>query len=68
MALRTPPEPVSVDLRQVVLVGTGLWLVALVPCILLAALTRLGWTPVRVCLAGVALGALGLNWVSRHVR
>jgi hypothetical protein len=68
VALRTPPEPVAVDLRRVVLVGMAIWLVGLVPCVLLAALTRVGWTPVWVCLAGLALGGLGLNWTARHSR
>ena len=66
MALRTPPEPVPVDLRRVVLVGMGVWLVALVPCVLLASLTGVGRTPVWVCLAGLAIGGLALNWTRRH--
>lgn len=66
MALRTPPEPVAVDLRRVVLVGMAAWLVALVPCVLLGSLTDVGWTPAWVCLAGIALGALGLDWTRRH--
>ena len=68
MALRTPPEPAAIDLRHVALVGMGLWLAGLVVCVLLAALTDLGWTPVWVCLAGLALGGVGLNWISRHSR
>jgi hypothetical protein len=68
VALRTPPEPVAVDLRRVVLVGMGIWLAGLVLCVLLAALTKLGWTPVWVCLAGLGLGLAGLNWTARHPR
>jgi len=66
VALRTPPEPVPVDLRRVVLVGMAVWLVALVPCVLLGSLTDVGWTPVWVCLAGLVLGGLGLDWTRRH--
>jgi hypothetical protein len=40
--------------------------VALVPCVLLASLTGVGRTPVWVCLAGLAIGGLALNWTRRH--
>jgi len=55
-------EPLDVDLRKVLLVGIGCWLVALAT---VGALELLGHTTGRaawVCVAGVALGGWGLLW------
>ncbi len=55
--------PVEVDLRRVVLVGTLAWLLGAVVTTVLAATAVVPWVVVHVCLAGVALGGLGLLWV-----
>ncbi len=61
-------EPLRVDLRRVVLVAMGLWLVALV---VLGALALAGAPTGRgvwICLVGFALGFWALAWDRRHPR
>jgi hypothetical protein len=66
--LKTPPEPVQVDSRRIVLIGTGLWFVAFVALLpFYDWLSRHGhriwlWT----CLAGWILGLVGLALVRKH--
>ena len=61
------PEPARVDLRRVILVGTAVWLVALViECVRWAKAVDGAARGVAICLAGIALGAYGLVWVRRH--
>jgi hypothetical protein len=66
--LKTPPEPVQVDSRRVVLIGTGLWFVAFVA--LLPFYDWLGRHGHRVwlwtCLAGWILGGIGYLVIGRH--
>ncbi|HXD60915.1 MAG TPA: DUF2530 domain-containing protein [Lacisediminihabitans sp.] len=62
---RPDPAPVKTDDRKAMLVGTALWLVALVA--LLAFTARAGvllWT----CAAGLALGLVGILYTSRRRR
>ena len=62
------PKPVDVDGVRTVLIGTGLWGVALVVCLVRRdALVEAGnewwlWT----CLAGVGLGLLGYSYARRR--
>ena len=61
-----PTEPIQVDLARVAGVGTGLWAVALVVAVVLAAVGRTTWTPVAVCVVGALLGLAGIWWSRRH--
>lgn len=66
--LRTPPEPVQVDARRIVAIGTVLWFVAFL--VLLPFWSRLAdsdnlvwiWT----CLCGAGLGVIGLMIIRKH--
>ena len=58
--------PVRVDLRRVFLVGTALWLVALVVCATLAAAGSVTARTVATCATGAALGALAVLWAQRR--
>ena len=61
------PEPARVDLRRVILVGTAVWLVALViECVRWANAVDGAARGVAICVAGIALGAYGLVWVRWH--
>lgn len=66
--LKTPPEPVEVDSRRVVLIGTALWFVGFV--VLLPFYGWLGRHDHRIwlwtCLAGWILGLIGLALVRKH--
>lgn len=56
------PNPVRVDLRKVFLIGIGLWLLALVVCLVLMAC---GFNMVRlliICGSGIVVGMLLLLW------
>jgi hypothetical protein len=57
---------VPVDLGRVMLVGTGVWIVALVVCVVLALVGSATWMPTWVCVAGIAAGAFGWDWARRH--
>ncbi|ASR56434.1 DUF2530 domain-containing protein [Cellulomonas sp. CW35] len=61
-----PPPPVEVDLARVTVVGSALWLLALVVTVVLALVGTTGWTPVAVCATGLALGGLGYRWAARR--
>lgn len=63
-----PGEPIQVDLAHVARIGTVVWLVALVVCVLLAVFGRVSWTPVAVCGVGVLLGIAGMWWSRGHDR
>ncbi|MGR7025251.1 DUF2530 domain-containing protein [Geodermatophilus sp. URMC 62] len=52
------PPPLRVDTVRVVLVGTGLWAVALVVLLLLGDRVDRMWT--WTCVAGIVLAVLGL--------
>ena len=66
--LRTPPTPIHIDTRTVVLIGTAGWIVAAV--VLGAAWTWVDshghsiwlWT----CLTGAGLGLVGLPLIGKH--
>ena len=62
-SVRKPsPKPVRVDLRKVFMVGTSLWAVGLVICMILLALgfdVERGQT---MCAAGTVIGVLMLLW------
>jgi uncharacterized RDD family membrane protein YckC len=63
---RPEPEPLRVDTARVLLVGMGLWLVALVLTLLVPALHEgeRDWWP-WVCVSGLVGGALALAYVRR---
>jgi hypothetical protein len=67
---RPDPAPLRTDDRATVLVGIGLWVVALVVTLVLhtrlAADGRGWWT--WTALAGIALGGIGLAYVRRSRR
>jgi Protein of unknown function (DUF2530) len=66
--LKTPPEPVQVDSRRVILIGTTIWFVAFV--VLLPFYDWLGRHGHRIwlwtCLAGWILGLLSLPLIRKH--
>ena len=53
------PPPLRVDTVRVVLIGAGLWVVALVVVLLLGDRVDRMWT--WTCLAGIALAGVGLG-------
>ena len=61
------PEPLELDDTRVVLVGTVLWALGLVVLVVadLAGARVPGWW-LQMCLAGIALGLLGLRAVARR--
>ena len=59
---RPDPVPVATDDRKAVLVGTGLWLVALVVVALVMPASYALWT----CGAGIVLGLVGLAYTHRR--
>ncbi|OZG63175.1 hypothetical protein BLEM_0440 [Bifidobacterium lemurum] len=62
-AARKPaPKPVRVDLRKAFGIGTGLWILALLICLLLRTLGIDTHDLVYVCEAGVVIGILLLVW------
>ncbi|NUU18948.1 DUF2530 domain-containing protein [Cellulomonas humilata] len=63
---RTTPPPVAIDLERVVLVGTGIWGLALLVTGVLVATGELEWDIVWVCATGVVLGLLGAAWARRN--
>lgn len=65
---RPGPPPLRVDLRRVILVGLAAWTVALVVALVLLVAGARDGEGVAVCLAGIALGGLGLVWERRHRR
>ena len=56
------PPPLQVDTGRVVLVGIGLWTVALVVLLVLGDRVDRMWT--WTCLAAIGLGLLGL-WIMK---
>ena len=58
-ASKPPPPPLQVDTVRVVLVGTALWVVALVVLLLLGDRVDPVW--VRTCVAGIVLAGVGLG-------
>ncbi len=63
---RPDPAPRRVDLRVVILVGMGLWTLALVVSTVLLVTGVLGPRAVATCGAGLVLGLLGLVWEHRN--
>jgi hypothetical protein len=67
---RPDPPPLATNDRAAVLVGIGLWLVALVVTLVmhdrLAAEGRTWW--IWTAATGAALGVLGLDYLRRHGR
>lgn len=59
---RPAPKPVRVDLRTVFLVGTGLWSLALIVCLILSAMGVAVPEAQAVCASGVVVGVLMLIW------
>lgn len=64
---RPDPEPLELDNTRVILAGSALWLLGLVGLLVadLAGASVPGWQP-QMCLAGLALGVLGLRVVARR--
>ena len=65
---RPDPAPVRVDLRHVILGGMGLWALASAVTGVMWAAGAVAANVVWTCVAGVALGVLGLLWDRRHRR
>ncbi len=63
---RPTPPPERVDLRRVILLGIIVWSVVLVAMSVLALAGQPTGPAVAVCLAGIALGGVGLLWARRH--
>ncbi len=65
---RPDPEPMKTDDRTAVLVGLVLWIVALVALLLVPTLADSNGWALWSCVAGIALGVLGLIYTSirRH--
>ena len=63
---KTPPPPVDVDLGRVMLVGTGVWVVAFVVAAVLALTGEASWMPAWVCATGAVFGLLGIAWARRN--
>ena len=64
---RPDPAPTPTDDRKPILIGLGLWLVALVAVLLLGPLLAPAdrWW-VWACVAGLALGLIGLLYTHRR--
>lgn len=66
---RPDPEPATVDLRRIILIGMAIWVVALtVECIRWVNGADGAPRAFAICVAGLALGGYGLVWVRRHPR
>ena len=57
---RPSPPPLRVDTARVVLVGIGLWVVALVVVLLLGDRLDRVWTWTCLCAIALAVGGLGI--------
>ncbi len=62
----TTPEPITVKVETIIVIGMALWAVALVLTLVVPALHEGGrdWWPWS-CLAGLVLGGIGLTYVRR---
>lgn len=65
---RPEPEPLELDLRAVILVGMAVWAAVLLVAVVVTVLGAATGHLVPICLAGLALGCLGLLWVRRRRR
>jgi hypothetical protein len=65
---RPEPEPLELNLRTVILAGMAVWAATLLVAVVVTALGATTGRLVPVCLAGLALGCLGLLWVRRRRR
>ena len=61
-AHRPSPKPVRIDLRKVFLIGTAVWMAALIVCAMLLALHVPALKELVVCVAGVLVGIILLVW------
>jgi hypothetical protein len=59
---RPGPPPAPVNLRATILVGMGLWTVALAVAGILVLMGRKDAITLAYCAAGLALGCIGLWW------
>lgn len=65
--LRPEPEPLQTNDQAAVLVGTGLWALALVVLLIFPPAPENSWW-VWTCVAGIAGGLFGLWFVTRMKR
>ncbi|MEV0593044.1 DUF2530 domain-containing protein [Nonomuraea cavernae] len=59
------PEPIETNDSKAVIVGIGLWVVALAVLLVLRPAAQDSWW-IWTCVAGVGLGLLGLLYVRRR--
>ena len=64
---RPDPAPVTLDLTIVCLIGIAAWVLALVVTLLRWRAGDVPITSAWTCVAGIALGILGVAW-ARHLR
>lgn len=61
-ARKPAPKPVRVDLRKAFTIGTILWILACMVCIVLQALGIVPLEATVVCVIGVVIGIMMLVW------
>lgn len=61
-ARKPSPKPVRVDLRKTFIIGTVLWIVATVVCLVLQLFDIVPVEATVVCVIGVIIGILMLVW------
>ncbi|NEG95177.1 DUF2530 domain-containing protein [Bifidobacterium sp. SMB2] len=61
-ARKPGPKPAQVDLHRVFFLGTALWLVAAIVCLVLVLCGVNAVKSLIVCVAGMIIGVLLLTW------
>ncbi|MBT1177355.1 DUF2530 domain-containing protein [Bifidobacterium callimiconis] len=61
-ARKPGPKPAQVDLHRVFFIGTTLWLIAGIICLILVLLGKHATGALIVCVAGMIIGVLLLIW------
>lgn len=61
-ARKPGPKPAQVDLHRVFFIGTTLWLIAGIVCLILVLLGKHATGALIVCVSGMIIGVLLLIW------